>query len=193
MLTILQYFHYGVQQEHRVFMELIDSYLGLLDHLMNGEEENTIHVGELSLFYQMGKGASSARDDDMKTLKSIVFEWLVPRGQAVIPPLTRNIKYDHGFNHKITKQHRVLKAVRSQFVVTNGLCSYMLKFQTHLAVIVWLIFDHVFLSYYVHQDLIFIKFVIYISHIDMVIDFKTLITAFWIYWKTLKKARKWWT
>ncbi|KAG1734955.1 hypothetical protein EDD22DRAFT_982440 [Suillus occidentalis] len=82
-----------VQREHRVFMELIDSYLGLLDHLMNGKEEDVIHVGEL-----MGKGASGTQGNDMKTLKSAVFEWLVPRGQAVIPPLSRNIKSDHGFN-----------------------------------------------------------------------------------------------
>jgi hypothetical protein len=50
----------------------------------------------------MGKGASGARGDDMKTLKSAVLEWLVLRGQAVIPPLARNIKSDHGFNHEIT-------------------------------------------------------------------------------------------
>jgi len=38
---------YGIWQEHRVFMELIDSYPSLLDHLTNGEEEDVIHVGEL--------------------------------------------------------------------------------------------------------------------------------------------------
>ncbi|KAG2047190.1 hypothetical protein BDR06DRAFT_1032520 [Suillus hirtellus] len=78
-----------VRWEHRVFMELIDSYPGLLDHLMNGEEEDVIHVGEL-----LG--------DDTKTLKSAVLEWLVPRGQVVIPPLSRNIKSDRGFNHEVT-------------------------------------------------------------------------------------------
>ncbi|KAG2135057.1 hypothetical protein BD769DRAFT_1665012 [Suillus cothurnatus] len=67
-----------------VFVELIDSYPGLLDRLMNGEEEDVIHVGEM-----MGKGAS-------------VLEWLVPKGQAVIPPLARNIKSDCGFNHEVT-------------------------------------------------------------------------------------------
>ncbi|KAG1880178.1 hypothetical protein F4604DRAFT_1879962 [Suillus subluteus] len=72
-----------VQREHRVFMELIDSYPCLLDHLTNGEEEDVIHVGEL-------------------TLKSVVLEWLVLRGQAGIPPLSRNIKSDRGFNHKVT-------------------------------------------------------------------------------------------
>jgi hypothetical protein len=50
----------------------------------------------------MGKGASGARGDDTKTLKSAVLEWLVPKGQAVIPPLARNIKSDRGFNHEVT-------------------------------------------------------------------------------------------
>ncbi|KAG2048683.1 hypothetical protein BDR06DRAFT_984683 [Suillus hirtellus] len=86
-----------VWQEHRVFMELINSYPGLIDHLTNSREEDIIYVGEL-----LGKGASGARGDDTKTLKSAVLEWLVPRGQAVIPPLSRNIKSNRGFNHKVT-------------------------------------------------------------------------------------------
>ncbi|KAG0694063.1 hypothetical protein DFH29DRAFT_985362 [Suillus ampliporus] len=84
-------------QEHRVFMELVVSYPGLLDCLINGKEEDIIHVGEL-----LGKGASGARGDDTKTLKSAILKWLVPRGQAVIPPLSQNIKSDREFNHEIT-------------------------------------------------------------------------------------------
>ncbi|KAG1843452.1 hypothetical protein DFJ58DRAFT_717779 [Suillus subalutaceus] len=80
-----------------VFMSLIDSYPGLLDCLMNGEEEDIIHLGEL-----LGKGAAGVRGDNTKTLKSAVLKWLVPRGQAVIPPLSRNIKSDRGFNHEVT-------------------------------------------------------------------------------------------
>ncbi|KAG1889785.1 uncharacterized protein F5891DRAFT_965120 [Suillus fuscotomentosus] len=80
-----------------VFMELVESYPGLLDHLTNGDDEDITHVGEL-----MGKGASGARGDDMKTLKSAVLEWLVLRGQAVILPLAQNIKSDCGFNHEVT-------------------------------------------------------------------------------------------
>ncbi|KAG2130522.1 hypothetical protein BD769DRAFT_1627873 [Suillus cothurnatus] len=86
-----------VRREHRVFMELIDSYPGLLDHLTNGEEEDIIHLGEL-----MGKGVSGARGNNTKTLKSAVLEWLVPRGQALILPLSQNIKSDCGFNHEVT-------------------------------------------------------------------------------------------
>ncbi|KAG1730042.1 hypothetical protein EDD22DRAFT_960787 [Suillus occidentalis] len=80
-----------------VFMNLIDSYLGLLDRLTAGEEEDVIHIGEL-----LGKGASGARGDDTKTLKSAVLEWLVPRGQVIILPLSRNIKSDRGFNREVT-------------------------------------------------------------------------------------------
>ncbi|KAG2097501.1 uncharacterized protein F5147DRAFT_656313 [Suillus discolor] len=84
--------HRGLSRgEHRVFLELLDSYPGLLDRLTGGEEEDIIHVGELL-----------ARGDDTKTLKSAVVEWLVPRGQVVIPPLSRNIKSDRGFNHEVT-------------------------------------------------------------------------------------------
>ncbi|KAG1824027.1 hypothetical protein EV424DRAFT_1472015 [Suillus variegatus] len=86
-----------IRREHRVFMELLDSYPGLLDRLTSGEEEDIIHVGEM-----LGKGASGAQGDDTKTLKSAVIEWLVPRGQVVIPPLSRNIKSDRGFNHEVT-------------------------------------------------------------------------------------------
>ncbi|KAG2352036.1 hypothetical protein BDR07DRAFT_1455344 [Suillus spraguei] len=40
-------FNSSVHQEHRVFIELLDSYPGLLNCLTNGEEEDIIHVGEL--------------------------------------------------------------------------------------------------------------------------------------------------
>lgn len=94
-------------------MELVDSYPSLLERLTTGEEEDVIHVGELvsleilqglliAIFSQIGKGASSARGDDTKTLKSAVLEWLMPKGQPLIPPLSRNIKSDRGFNHEVT-------------------------------------------------------------------------------------------
>ncbi|KAG2366128.1 hypothetical protein BDR07DRAFT_1480538 [Suillus spraguei] len=78
-------------------MELVYSYPGLLERLKNGKEEDIILVGEL-----LGKGASGARGDDTKTLKSAVLEWLVPREQVVVLPLSRNIKYDHRFKHEVT-------------------------------------------------------------------------------------------
>lgn len=42
------------------------------------------------------------RGDDTKTLKSAVLLWLVSRGQAVIQPLSQNIKSDYRFNHEVT-------------------------------------------------------------------------------------------
>ncbi|KAG2151041.1 uncharacterized protein EDB93DRAFT_1249536 [Suillus bovinus] len=86
-----------VRREHRVFMELVDSYPNLLERLTTGKEEDVIHVREL-----IGKGASSARGDGTKTLKSAVLEWLMPKGQPLIPPLSQNIKSDCSFNHEVT-------------------------------------------------------------------------------------------
>ncbi|KAG0692296.1 hypothetical protein DFH29DRAFT_882689 [Suillus ampliporus] len=43
--------------------------LAPLDCLMNAEEEDIIHMGEL-----MGKGASGGRGNDIKTLKSAILE-----------------------------------------------------------------------------------------------------------------------
>ncbi|KAG1837997.1 hypothetical protein F4604DRAFT_1885625 [Suillus subluteus] len=85
------------QREHRVFKQLLDSYPGLLERLKNGSEEDILHVGEL-----IGKGASGARGDDTKTLKSAVLDWISPKGEAIQPPLHRNSKIDRGFNHELT-------------------------------------------------------------------------------------------
>lgn len=53
-------------------------------------------------FYQIQKGASSARSDDTKSLKSAIVDWLMPSGEALIPPIARNVKIDRGFNHDVT-------------------------------------------------------------------------------------------
>lgn len=44
-------FQWSIRREHRVFMELIEFYPGLLAHLMDGEEEDIIHIGELVIFH----------------------------------------------------------------------------------------------------------------------------------------------
>lgn len=46
LLALNDTFHFSVRREHRVFMELVDSYPGLLERLTNGEED-IILVGEL--------------------------------------------------------------------------------------------------------------------------------------------------
>ena len=51
---------------------------------------------------QIQKGASSARSDDTKTLKGAVLDWITPKHQALVPPLSRNLKMNRGFHHEIT-------------------------------------------------------------------------------------------
>ncbi|KAG1887687.1 hypothetical protein F4604DRAFT_1877518 [Suillus subluteus] len=63
----------------------------------HGSEEEILHVGEL-----IDKGATGARGDDTKTLKSAILDWIAPRGEAIQPPLHRNSKIDRGFNHELT-------------------------------------------------------------------------------------------
>ncbi|KAG2365891.1 hypothetical protein BDR07DRAFT_1275902, partial [Suillus spraguei] len=84
-------------REHSVFEKLLDSYLGLLERLKEGSEEELIHVGEL-----IGKGAACVRGEDIKSLKPVIIDWTAPAGEAVVPPLPRNSKISRGFNHPLT-------------------------------------------------------------------------------------------
>jgi hypothetical protein len=56
----------------------------------------------LLTYVQIKKGASSARSDDTKSLKSAILDWITPRGQALTPALSRNGKIDRGFHHERT-------------------------------------------------------------------------------------------
>ncbi|KIK31934.1 hypothetical protein CY34DRAFT_19430 [Suillus luteus UH-Slu-Lm8-n1] len=76
--SLIEDYPADIWREHRVFMELLDSYPGLLDHLTSGKEEDIIHIGKL-----LGK-------------------WVSGIGQVIIPPLSRNIQSDQGFNHEAT-------------------------------------------------------------------------------------------
>jgi hypothetical protein len=58
--------------------------------------------GSLLILFQIHKGASSARSDDTKSLKSAVLDWITPRGQPLNPPLARNVKNERGFHHERT-------------------------------------------------------------------------------------------
>jgi len=51
---------------------------------------------------QLQKGASSVRSDDTKSLKSAIIDWLTPPGEALIPPIARNMKVDRGYHHEKT-------------------------------------------------------------------------------------------
>ena len=61
-------------------------------------------VLDRSFFFecQLQKGASCARSDDTKSLKSVIIDWLVPAGEVITPPIARNVKNVRGFNHEVT-------------------------------------------------------------------------------------------
>jgi hypothetical protein len=88
---------------------------GLENRLMEGSNEDIVHVAELVAFrfstintnfhcshIQIQKGAASARSDDTKSLKGTVLDWITPRGLPLTPPLARNVKSDRGFHHERT-------------------------------------------------------------------------------------------
>jgi hypothetical protein len=89
---------------------------GLEDRLLEGSEEAVMQIADLVshwplfqkkiqviyMFRKIQKGASGARSDDTKSLKSSVLDWIVPRGQSLQPPLSRNVKVDRGFHHERT-------------------------------------------------------------------------------------------
>jgi len=104
------------RREHRVFMRLLEMVPGLEERLLDRSEEGVVHIAELvcythlfilsqclpSYCIQIQKGASSARSDDTKSLKSAILDWITPHGQSLNPPLARNVKTNHGFHHEHT-------------------------------------------------------------------------------------------
>ena len=87
---------------------------GLEERLMTGSEEEVTFVANLvgrnnrsfllnaADSAQIKKGASSARSDDTKSIKSAIIDWITPRDQALTPALSRNVKVDRGFHHERT-------------------------------------------------------------------------------------------
>jgi hypothetical protein len=86
---------------------------GLQERLMDASAAEIVHIGELvsCLTYsqlvrphlrQIQKGSTNAGSDDMKSLKSVILDWITPRGQPLNPPLARNIKTDRRFHHERT-------------------------------------------------------------------------------------------
>jgi len=89
------------RREHKIFLALLKKVPGLEERLMNPsttEEELQLAATMLQ------KGASGARSDDTKSLKSAIVDWLTPPGEPLVPPIARNVKADRGFNHEITGQ-----------------------------------------------------------------------------------------
>jgi hypothetical protein len=87
----------------------------LEQRLLDSSEEQVIVIADLVcvipssnhscptlLCWQIQKGASSARADDTKTLKSAILNWITPRGELLIPLLDRKVKSGRGFHHDRT-------------------------------------------------------------------------------------------
>jgi hypothetical protein len=100
------------RREHRVFWVLLQMVPRLEEHLVEGSDEDIVHIAELIcvnfrlvvvlMLSQSQKGASNARSDDTKSLKGAILDWITPWGQPLDPPLTHNTKIDHGFHHECT-------------------------------------------------------------------------------------------
>ncbi|KAH6907114.1 hypothetical protein BKA70DRAFT_1105177, partial [Coprinopsis sp. MPI-PUGE-AT-0042] len=87
----------GELQEHRIYNALLALSPTLEECLCTGSEQELFHVADM-----ITKGASSARSDDTKSLKSVIIDWITPPNGALVPPLQRNIKTDRGFYHPRT-------------------------------------------------------------------------------------------
>lgn len=51
---------------------------------------------------QIQKGINGACTDDMKGMKSVIIDWITPKGQALNPHIPSNVKSGRGFNHEHT-------------------------------------------------------------------------------------------
>ena len=78
-----------------------------------GSDEEVVIIAELVsvanhqyvkvvIHFKLRKSASGARGDDTKSLKGAILNWITPKGWALIPPLSWNVKIDQGFNHEVT-------------------------------------------------------------------------------------------
>ncbi|KAH6911914.1 hypothetical protein BKA70DRAFT_1422633 [Coprinopsis sp. MPI-PUGE-AT-0042] len=90
--------HFGSKvKEHRIYTSLLALSPTLEERLCTGSEQELFHIADM-----ISKGASSARSDDTKSLKSVIIDWITPLNGALVPPLQRNIKTDRGFHHPRT-------------------------------------------------------------------------------------------
>ncbi|KAH6876954.1 hypothetical protein BKA70DRAFT_1378496 [Coprinopsis sp. MPI-PUGE-AT-0042] len=80
-------------KEHKIYTRLLALSPTLEERLCTGSEQELFHIT---------KGASSARSDDTKSLKSVIVDWITPPNGVLLPPLQRNIKTDRGFYHDQT-------------------------------------------------------------------------------------------
>ena len=102
------------RQENKVYLTLLQSVPGLEEWFLTSSDEELVIIAELVRcfllpvdlfilrFRQLQKGMSGTWGDDTKSLKGAVLDWIAPKGQALQPPLSWNIKHDCGFNHEHT-------------------------------------------------------------------------------------------
>ncbi|KAF9222383.1 hypothetical protein BS17DRAFT_838395 [Gyrodon lividus] len=85
------------QKEYAIFRELVRMVPGMERHLMVSSEEDVVAIADL-----IQKGASGARADNTKGMKSVIIDWITPNGQTLNPHIPRNVKSGRGFNHECT-------------------------------------------------------------------------------------------
>ncbi|KAF8236189.1 hypothetical protein L208DRAFT_1100785, partial [Tricholoma matsutake] len=68
--------------EYHIYRTLLNMVPGLEEHLVNSSDKETQMIADL-----LQKGASSARSDDTKGLKSAVLDCIVPQGDSLTPPI----------------------------------------------------------------------------------------------------------
>ncbi|TEB08775.1 hypothetical protein FA13DRAFT_1647227, partial [Coprinellus micaceus] len=90
------------RREHDLFRQLIKMSPFLSDRLFRiGRTEHDVrHAADM-----LTKGASSARSDDVKSLKSAVIDWITPPGGVLTPNIPRHSKDGRGFYHEVTGKY----------------------------------------------------------------------------------------
>ncbi|KIJ10964.1 hypothetical protein PAXINDRAFT_85259, partial [Paxillus involutus ATCC 200175] len=83
------------RKESTVFYELLKMVPQLEQRLMASSEEEVVSIAEL-----IQKGASSARADDMKSMKVAIIDWITPKDQILNPHIPRNVKTGRGFHYE---------------------------------------------------------------------------------------------
>ncbi|KAH6904935.1 hypothetical protein BKA70DRAFT_1373300 [Coprinopsis sp. MPI-PUGE-AT-0042] len=115
-----------VLKEYRIYQQLLSLSPKLEERLCTGSEQEIFHVADM-----ITRGASNARSDDTRTLKSAVIDWITPPDTVLRPPLQRNVKTDRGFHHSRTgellcpatmnwKSPEVRERLRSAQLVPSG-------------------------------------------------------------------------
>ncbi|KAF8833673.1 hypothetical protein BDN67DRAFT_1017286 [Paxillus ammoniavirescens] len=75
------------RREYAIFRGILQMVPGLEAPLMTSSEEEVIHIADL-----IQKGANSACADDMKGMKTVIIDWITPKGQSLNPHIPRNVK-----------------------------------------------------------------------------------------------------